>query len=94
MTKPFTCLRRTIASLAFIAAISLSSSQVHAGGPLGVCASGQPLLWPSGGVNIPFNPDQGTLGPLDHAQAVALVESAFGVWQAIPSCYRQLRECW
>ena len=44
-----------------------------AGGPLFICDSGQPFLWPGSGANIPWNPDQGDLGPLTHAQAVAEV---------------------
>jgi hypothetical protein len=56
-----------------------------AGGPLLLRAPGQPFRWPNGGVNIPFNPDQGGLGPLNHAQAVAQTTAAFAAWEAVPS---------
>ncbi len=57
----------------------------EASGPLVLRAPGQPFRWPNGGVAIPFNPDQGGLGPLTNAQAVAQTTAAFAVWEAIPS---------
>jgi hypothetical protein len=56
-----------------------------ANGPLAVCTPGQPFLWPAGGTNIPYNPDQGSLGPLPNGAAVALLATAFGAWGAIPT---------
>ena len=70
-----------------LAASLLASLSVpaFATGPLAVCNDGQPFLWPAGGTNIPYNPDQGDLGPLNNAAAVALVGTAFGQWGAIPT---------
>jgi hypothetical protein len=67
-------------------ALSLAAAtSAHAGGPLANCEDGVPYLWPGGGANIVWNPDQGDLGPLDKISADQLVDESFGQWQAIAS---------
>ncbi|TQV86077.1 hypothetical protein FKG94_00515 [Exilibacterium tricleocarpae] len=39
--------------------------------------------WPNGGVNIPYNPDLGGLGPLSNDEAVQQTAAAFQRWQDI-----------
>jgi hypothetical protein len=77
---PFTRSARLLvlasAFVAFGAPVALAS------GPIAACKPGEPFRWPNGGTNIPWNPDQGTLGPLNNAQAVSLVASAFNAWKS------------
>lgn len=75
--------RRLVLGCVFL--LILSAARTDAGGPLLVRVPGQPYRWPNGGMNIPFNPDQGGLGPLDNAQAVAQTAAAFQAWADLPS---------
>jgi len=76
---------RSLCCLSIALLLFSSPQSALAGGPIAICQSGQPFLWPNGGIGIRFNPDQGGLGPLNNAQAVAEVQTAFGVWQAVPT---------
>jgi hypothetical protein len=67
------------------AAALAAAGTASAGGPLDLCQPGQPYLWPAGGADIPYNPDQGGLGPLTNAQAVAQLAAAFQAWEDVPT---------
>lgn len=68
--------------LAILAIVTLKS---FAAGPLILRAPGDPFRWPNGGRNIPFNPDQGGLGLLTNAEALAQTTAAFAAWAAAPT---------
>ena len=77
---------RKIGLSALLAPLALiSTTAVQAGGPIAQCDLDQPLVWGAGGLNIPYNPDQGGLGLLDNATATVLVDDAFAVWEAVPT---------
>ena len=78
--------KATIILLAFFSLVPTGTLPAFAGGPLIVTKSGTSYVWDNR-QPIPFNPDQGPLGMLDNADAVALVEEAFDAWatDAIPT---------
>ena len=71
--------------LALLVTFLALAARTDAGGPLAVFAPGQPYRWANGGVNIPFNPDLGGLGPQTNAEAVAQTSAAFAAWGAVPT---------
>jgi hypothetical protein len=72
-------------ALAVTAASLLVVAPAHATGPLANCDDGVPFLWPNGGRNIVWNPDQGDLGNLTKAEADNFVETSFNQWQNVAS---------
>jgi hypothetical protein len=76
---------RALVVLALTAAALVAALPAQAGGPLAIFEAGRPFLWPNGGRNIPFNPDQGGLGPQTNAEAVAQTTAAFQAWADVAS---------
>jgi len=68
-----------------LAAPLLLAAPAYAAGPLENCGDGVPFLWPNGGRNIVWNPDQGNLGLLNKTQADTFVGSSFNQWESIPT---------
>lgn len=61
-----------------------SAVPVQAGTPLAVTPSGNLVTWRAG-TTITYHVDQGPLGTLNNAQAVALVDELFGIWRNVSS---------
>ena len=78
-------MRRAAVSAVVALVVLVPLGTIRAGGPLVLRAPGEPYLWPNGGREIPFNPDQGWLGTLDPQAAVAQTEVAFARWAAVPT---------
>ena len=72
-------------ALVVLTALLFVPAPANAGGPLANCDDGVPFLWPNGGRNIVWNPDQGNLGGLSKAAADQFVGTSFGQWQNVGS---------
>jgi len=71
--------RLGLAALSLAAAIA---SPAHGGGPLDL-VNHQPVVYPNGAASLQLNVDQGAFGSRTNAQAVALVQSAIGLWNGV-----------
>lgn len=71
-------------SLLLLATVLRLENPVQAGTSLAVTPSGKEIAWRAG-VPITYHIDQGPLGSLSNAQAVALVDELFALWQNVPT---------
>ncbi|HET7033077.1 MAG TPA: Ig-like domain repeat protein [Casimicrobiaceae bacterium] len=83
-----------LSSIAPLGALALAvvfcmATPARAGGPLDV-VNHQPVVYANGGTNLKLNVDQGPLGTRTNAQAVALVQNAIGLWNAVPTSTMRL----
>jgi hypothetical protein len=78
---------KTRAAFLVLAATLALDLPAHASGPLAICASRHAYRWPDFGAGIPFHTDLGNLGPHSNASALALVQSAFQVWEDVPTSH-------
>ncbi|MFC5862580.1 Ig-like domain-containing protein [Acidicapsa dinghuensis] len=87
-----------IHALAICVCFSAGLEDAFAGGPKYVAGAtyfnaavmGQPVVWANG--RLHYFVDQGSLGPLLNAQAVAMVDAAAAVWNAVPTAAVQLTD--
>jgi hypothetical protein len=77
--------RRTVPVGLVAAAVVMLAAEVRAGNPLVLFAPDRPVVWPGGGRDVPINPDQGSLGSLANAEAVALTMAAVKRWEDVPT---------
>ncbi|HEX4946205.1 MAG TPA: hypothetical protein VFZ34_06065 [Blastocatellia bacterium] len=71
-------------SLTLLASILPADRSVQAGTSLAVTPSGKEVAWRAG-TTITYHVDQGPLGTLSNAEAVAMVDQLFGLWQSVPT---------
>jgi hypothetical protein len=77
--------RRAAFTLTAAALLTAAAAPARANGALYMCGTQRPYVWPARGAQIPFHTDQGNLGVLTNAEAVALVQSAFDAWDTVPT---------
>lgn len=74
-----------LASSALLAlAFLIAPPAAHGGGPLVVAFDGGPVTWDPGFPST-YQTDLGGLGTLSSAEATAMTDSLFGVWDAVPT---------
>jgi uncharacterized protein (TIGR03437 family) len=84
-----------MASLLLCCALILASlstggvKEARAGLPIAVASNGAEVSWRSA---ITYTPDQGTLGSLSNAEAVALVQELFQTWQNVPTASLSIQQ--
>ncbi len=74
----------TVAAAAAVTLFGLTAG-AFAAGPLINCQPGVPWAYANGGVNVAYHTDQGPLGPLTSAMAVAQTDAGFAAWEAVPT---------
>ncbi len=77
------CLRFLLGVVLLIGGLRMEPS-THAGTPQAVTPSGTEIAWRAG-TPVTYHVDQGALGSLSNAQAVALVDELFAIWQNVPT---------
>jgi hypothetical protein len=77
-----------IGAFAWVLAACIAS-HARAGGPLDL-VNHQPVVYANGGTSLKLNVDQGPFGARTNAQAVALVQNAIGLWNAVPTSTMRL----
>jgi|GEM_PF-1708712 len=80
-------MNKHIAAAALLVAFGLSGTAALAGGPLDLAGSGghTPVTYPNAGQSVTMNLDQGNLGNHTKAQADALLNQAFALWNNVPT---------
>ena len=69
-----------------VAAYLLSCTTAYSGGPLN-SAYGRCVIYAPTSFPLPYMVDQGNLGTIPNAQATAIVESCFAIWQSVPTAH-------